>query len=113
LRLSRRLLLLLVAAVLAVAAPPAGTAFAQTTPGSTTELDPLSQTPQVPAGEDDSAGSGDSSSGSGSGSGSSSAAQTARNLPNTGSDARVLGLAGLALLLVGLGLRLRTTPERF
>jgi LPXTG-motif cell wall-anchored protein len=32
----------------------------------------------------------------------------ARGLPNTGSDPRLLLLAGLALLLTGIGLRLRT-----
>jgi LPXTG-motif cell wall-anchored protein len=34
-------------------------------------------------------------------------------LPNTGSDPRLLVLAGLALLLSGLGLRLRTADEDF
>ena len=34
-------------------------------------------------------------------------------LPNTGADARVLGLTGIALLLLGIGLRLRTADERF
>ncbi|MCW2990992.1 MAG: cell wall anchor protein [Solirubrobacterales bacterium] len=34
-------------------------------------------------------------------------------LPNTGSDPRLLILAGLALLLSGLGLRLRTADEIF
>jgi len=35
------------------------------------------------------------------------------SLPNTGTDARVLGLTGIALLLLGIGLRLRTADERF
>ena len=34
-------------------------------------------------------------------------------LPNTGSDPRLIILAGLALLLSGLGLRLRTADEVF
>jgi hypothetical protein len=34
-------------------------------------------------------------------------------LPDTGLDARQLALAGGALLILGLGLRLRTAPERF
>ena len=38
---------------------------------------------------------------------------TAAQLPNTGLDARVLMLLGAALLLGGLGLRLRSAPERF
>ena len=37
----------------------------------------------------------------------------AGTLPNTGSDPRLLILAGLALLLSGLGLRLRTADEVF
>jgi LPXTG-motif cell wall-anchored protein len=38
---------------------------------------------------------------------------TTTGLPNTGSDPRLLILAGLALLLSGLGLRLRTADEIF
>ncbi|HEV2787454.1 MAG TPA: LPXTG cell wall anchor domain-containing protein [Solirubrobacteraceae bacterium] len=34
--------------------------------------------------------------------------ESARELPNTGADARLLFLAGLALTLIGFGLRLRT-----
>jgi LPXTG-motif cell wall-anchored protein len=34
-------------------------------------------------------------------------------LPNTGSDPRLIVLAGMALLLFGIGLRLRTADERF
>jgi len=37
-----------------------------------------------------------------------SEAAPARELPNTGADARLLFLAGLALTLMGFGLRLRT-----
>lgn len=38
---------------------------------------------------------------------------TTGTLPNTGSDPRLLILAGLALLLSGFGLRLRTADEIF
>ena len=38
---------------------------------------------------------------------------TTSTLPNTGSDPRLIILAGLALLLSGLGLRLRTADEIF
>jgi LPXTG-motif cell wall-anchored protein len=41
------------------------------------------------------------------------AAPAAGALPNTGSDPRLIILAGLALLLSGLGLRLRTADEVF
>jgi LPXTG-motif cell wall-anchored protein len=34
-------------------------------------------------------------------------------LPDTGAEAWATGLAGAALLLLGVGLRLRTTDERF
>lgn len=39
--------------------------------------------------------------------------QAAEQLPNTGTDPREIVLAGLALLLCGLGLRLRTADEVF
>jgi LPXTG-motif cell wall-anchored protein len=42
-----------------------------------------------------------------------SAPRASGQLPNTGADARVLGLAGLSLLLTGVGLRMRTADERF
>ena len=42
-----------------------------------------------------------------------SAAPAGRQLPNTGSDPRLAALAGLALLLCGIGLRLRTADGRF
>ena len=41
------------------------------------------------------------------------AAPRASELPNTGSDARVVALLGAIVLLTGLGLRLRTAPEHF
>jgi LPXTG-motif cell wall-anchored protein len=37
----------------------------------------------------------------------------AGELPNTGSDARVVALLGATVLLTGVGLRLRTAPEHF
>jgi LPXTG-motif cell wall-anchored protein len=85
----------------------------QTTTTPSEELTPAPQT----------SGPGSSgSSGSGGSSGSSATTTTptattpaasSGGLPNTGVDARVLLLAGGALLLLGLGIRLRTTPERF
>jgi LPXTG-motif cell wall-anchored protein len=51
-------------------------------------------------------GNGEESSGESSGSSASDA--PASELPNTGSDPRLLLLAGVALLLAGVGLRLRT-----
>src|SRR4051794_27337327 len=76
---------------------------------------PLPQAPQT---------SGSGSSGSSPGSGTAGTAQSATStsttspaatgtLPNTGLDARVLVLAGVVLVLVGVGLRLRNAPERF
>jgi LPXTG-motif cell wall-anchored protein len=77
----------------------------QTTPSG--NLEPLSPSPQ--------------NAGSSGSSGSSSATTTTtpstpaasgQALPNTGADVRLLALAGGALLLTGLGLRLRSAPER-
>jgi hypothetical protein len=81
----------------------------QTTPSG--NLEPLSPSPQ-------NAGSGGSSGSSGSSGGtattpSAAPAAPAQGLPNTGADLRLLALAGGALLLIGLGLRLRSAPERF
>jgi LPXTG-motif cell wall-anchored protein len=42
-----------------------------------------------------------------------SATSSTSQLPNTGSDPRLIILAGLALLLSGIGLRLRTADEIF
>lgn len=50
---------------------------------------------------------------SGSGSTPTGASARATQLPNTGADARVLAALGVVLLLVGIGLRLRTADERF
>jgi LPXTG-motif cell wall-anchored protein len=86
---------------------------AQTTPSG--NIQPLSPSPQTSG-----SGSSGSSSGSGSagasGTGSSAATaapQATGSLPNTGLDTRLLLLGGVVLLLVGLGLRLRSAPERF
>jgi LPXTG-motif cell wall-anchored protein len=81
----------------------------QTTPSG--NLEPLSPSPQ-------NAGSGGSSGSSGSSSGGTTTTPAApatptQGLPNTGADVRLLVLAGGALLLIGLGLRLRSAPERF
>jgi LPXTG-motif cell wall-anchored protein len=79
---------------------------------------PLTQAPQ-------SSGSGSgtrssSSAGSGSSTPSTSGTATAApstqasgTLPNTGLDARVLVLAGVVLVVAGIGLRMRNAPERF
>ena len=85
--ISRRLAALLVAAALAVPA----SAAAQSTTNPRGQAD-VSTTPPVPL----------------SGSGSSPSASAGNELPNTGSDPRVLLLCGAALTLIGAGLRLRT-----
>jgi LPXTG-motif cell wall-anchored protein len=68
----------------------------------------LTQTPNLSSG---------SSSGSSTSSGTSvtptTTGTTSGSLPNTGSDPRLIMLAGLALLLAGAGLRLRTADEKF
>jgi len=51
---------------------------------------------------------GGNGSGTGQGSTSGSSGSSGGELPNTGSDPRLLLLVGLALLLCGVGLRLRT-----
>lgn len=89
-----------------------GTTTAQTKPGpqssggSSTSSDPgLSQNPDLGGG---------STTPSSSGAAPAATGTTATGaLPNTGSDPRLLILAGLALLLSGLGLRLRTADEVF
>jgi hypothetical protein len=85
--ISRRLAALLVAASLAVPA----TAAAQSTPSSAGKAG-VSTTPPVPL----------------SNSGQNPSATAAGELPNTGSDPRLLLLCGTALTLIGAGLRLRT-----
>jgi len=77
----------------------------------------LSPTPQAPRQRNTPSSSGSSgSSGTVPSSGSrgaSSSGSAGRTLPDTGVDARLLLLVGVAVLLTGLGLRLRSAPERF
>jgi len=114
----RRLPLLLVAGVLAVgAATPASAqsqdgdlvALAQTG-GPARAKPPLTHWPRTSRPGSSSAQSG------GSGSDSSYKSDVPRatttRLPYTGADARVVGLLGLALVLLGIGLRLRTADVR-
>ncbi|HEY4098331.1 MAG TPA: LPXTG cell wall anchor domain-containing protein [Baekduia sp.] len=89
----------------------------KTKTGSDGSIEPLSPSPQNAGGSS----SGSSSSGSGSSAGTATPAapapstspQATGSLPNTGLDTRVVLLAGAVLLLAGLGLRLRSAPERF
>lgn len=82
----RRVVVLLLAAVL-LGLPPAASAQTATIPE---EGSGVSTTPPVPlAGENPQA-------------------TRSRELPNTGADPRMLFLAGLGLMLIGCGLRLRT-----
>jgi LPXTG-motif cell wall-anchored protein len=75
-------------------------------------LDPLSPAPQTSG--SGTSGSGTSSGTAGtSGTGATTSPAASGTLPNTGLDTRVLLLAGAALLLVGVGLRMRNAPERF
>jgi hypothetical protein len=85
--ISRRFAALLVAAALAMPA----TAAAQSTTNPRGQAG-VSNTPPVPL----------------SGTTGGAQAATGNNLPNTGSDPRVLFVCGLALTLLGVGLRLRT-----
>ena len=90
----------------------------QTTPSGS--LAPLSPSPQTSSGSGSSNGTASGSAGTSAGTGTATAsapaapaAGAASSLPNTGLDTRLLLLGGAALLLVGLGLRLRSAPERF
>jgi hypothetical protein len=89
--ISRRIAALIVAA--ALGAPASAAAQTTTTPRGKADV---SNTPPVPLP--------DGSSGNGAG----QATATGDELPNTGSDPRVLFLCGVALTLLGVGLRLRT-----
>lgn len=73
----------------------------------------LSPTPQTPTATSPSGGSGSGSAGTSASRTSTTPAATGASLPNTGVDARVLVVLGTVLLLTGLGLRLRSAPERF
>jgi len=124
---SRRLATLLSAAALVV---PAG-AFAQGTAGAGDDQyeDPFAgsgtTTDQTTTGSQTSSGGGStltqdpdlggetSGTTSGTTGTTGSTGTAAGTLPNTGSDPRLIILAGLALLLSGLGLRLRTADEIF
>jgi LPXTG-motif cell wall-anchored protein len=83
---------------------------AQTTPSG--NLQPLSPSPQS-TGTGSTGSSGSSGTTTPSTSAAPAPAAAGQGLPNTGADARMLLLAGGALLLIGLGLRLRSAPERF
>jgi len=85
--ISRRFAVLLVAAVLGVPA----TAAAQSTTNPQGKAD-VSNTPPVPL----------------AGGGAPQATAASGELPNTGSDPRLLFAFGVALTLLGVGLRLRT-----
>lgn len=106
---SRRTLALLAATLLAGGAAPA-VAPAQTVPAPE-ELPPLQQLPDSdePAPEPPPAEEPQEHHASGS----SSDRPRATELADTGSDPRVVALLGFTALLTGVGLRLRTAPERF
>jgi LPXTG-motif cell wall-anchored protein len=91
-----------------------GTSTTQSTPKTQTtpsgNLEPLSPSPQQSAGTGS---TGAAPATTPSTAGQAAPAAAAQGLPNTGADTRVLLLAGAALLLTGLGLRLRSAPERF
>jgi hypothetical protein len=94
--------------------PKTSTPKTQTTPSGS--LAPLSPSPQTSGGSGTASGSAGTSSGTSTATATAPAtpaAGTAASLPNTGLDTRVLLLGGAALLLFGLGLRLRSAPERF
>ena len=82
--------------------------------GGSGTIEPITPAPQT-------SGSASGSSGSSGTAGTSSSAATPSpsspaatgQLPNTGLDTRVLVVAGVVLVLVGAGLRLRNAPERF
>lgn len=89
--ISRRIAALVVAAALGIPA----SAAAQSTTNPRGKAD-VSNTPPVPLPDGNPGGGG------------SQATANADQLPNTGSDPRVLFLCGVALTLLGVGLRLRT-----
>ena len=88
--------------LLAVAVAGGGLVAAPVHAQDPEDLAPLSPTPQ-----------GDGGSNGGSNGSGTAAPRAGARLPQTGSDARLLALTGAALLLAGIGGRLRTIPERF
>jgi LPXTG-motif cell wall-anchored protein len=94
-----------------------GSGSGNSSSGSDSDAAPLTQAPQTSG--SGSSGSGSSGSGaagttqSGTSTSTTAAPAASGTLPNTGLDARVLVLAGVVLVLVGAGLRLRNAPERF
>jgi LPXTG-motif cell wall-anchored protein len=93
--ISLRIAALIAVAVLSL--PAVAMAQTQTQPMPSDE--PGSSQPPVDLSSDENGGSGET--------GSESASSSA-SLPNTGSDPRMLILAGFAITLLGVGLRLRT-----
>ena len=122
-RAPRHLAVLLASGLMALA--PAVPAFAQSGgdgPSSTVTAPPLTEDPQTSggsgsgssgSGSEGSGSSGSGSEGSGSGSsGSGGAAGSPAQLPITGADLPVVAFLGLALMLLGIGLRLRIADAR-
>ena len=115
----RRLSLLLVAGVLALGAAAPASARSQDgdlvaraqTDGSARAEPSLTHRPRTSRSGSSSAQSSGSGSRSSSHQSGTSDATTTR-LPYTGADARLVGLLGLALVLLGIGLRLRTADVR-
>jgi LPXTG-motif cell wall-anchored protein len=88
----------------------------KTKTGSDGSIEPLSPSPQNAGGSSSgssSPGSGTAGTSTGTAAAPSTSPQATGSLPNTGLDTRVVLLAGAVLLLAGLGLRLRSAPERF
>jgi hypothetical protein len=85
----------------------------KTTTNPDQNLAPLSPSPQTSGQGGSSNGTSNASTSHTSTTPSAAGATSQAGLPNTGVDARLLLVVGAVLLLTGLGLRLRTTPERF
>ena len=93
---------------------PLGNSDSGSGDSGSSDLEPLSPSPQTsgsPSGAD--APSASSGTAGTSATGTTTSSATAATLPNTGLDTRLLLLAGAVLLLVGVGLRMRNAPERF
>ncbi|HWH93430.1 MAG TPA: LPXTG cell wall anchor domain-containing protein [Baekduia sp.] len=96
-----------------------GNSNSNSSSGSGGDIDPITPSPQTSGAASGSGTSGSSgasaaagTAGSDTGAASPSSPAASGRLPNTGLDARVLVLAGIVLVLVGFGLRLRNAPER-